>query len=355
MGVKNLLRFLKTQYPNCIEKKHVSFLKNQTLCIDTPGLIYKCKFSTTEGKNCWVNCFLNFILKMLQNDVDLVFILEGPPINEKKATQELRIKNKKAFASRTLFLKELIQKYYTEQELTSELLQEWKKMQKSEEIPFNPEIFSSKITKRESYNEPVTSEDYKLVTEILKSLNVPFLKSPTEAETLCAFLEASKKVSYIFSNDSDVLAYKGVKGFISEFDWKTNQVIFYNKTEILKVTNLCDDSFIDFCIIAGVDYNTSLKSVGIVSAFRLISAFDEIENIPTFTDDNKNQLKFQWVRDKFNLKEFQDSNFEIEFHFKEINQPLFDSVIKENNVRLYGYILDMIEKTFEIPRDFYDN
>ncbi|CCV02535.1 hypothetical protein IIV31_163R [Armadillidium vulgare iridescent virus] len=136
-----------------------------------------------------------------------------------------------------------------------------------------------------------------------------------EAEALCAFLEKEGTVAAVVSNDSDVLAY-GCKKLIVDFNFKNEKnedMVTLIDNEILKASMGFDQhKFLDFCIMCGTDYNKNIFRVGPVSALKLITVNERIENIQNL---DTSILNFKRVRDlffSFGMKDKEGQNNEHE-------------------------------------------
>lgn len=348
MGIKNLNNFIKKKYNNCIQTKNISDLISKTMCIDTPCLIYKLKFSNpSENSKNWINNFLNFILKLLNNNTNMWFIMEGKAPIEKKNTQEQRSIAKTKLINRTIYLKTLLNNYYFNNIITEELNAEWNKLKPKDSIEsFNPDFFEKKIIKRELYSGYVSKEDYNLIQEILDVFEIPYIYSETEAETLCAYL--NKTIDFIYSHDSDVLAYNTSKGLINNINFSDNNFTFIDKKELLTLMNFTNEQFIDFCILCGTDYNITIKKIGIINSFKLISLNKKLENLNLSDEDLKN-LNVEWIRHKFNLCEFNNTQiiyYPFKIHYLNLN--LLNVILDKNNIVLYNYVQENIKSYLEI-------
>lgn len=348
MGIKNLTNFIKKKYNTSIEQKPITELISKTICIDTPCLIYKLKFSNNcENPKNWVNNFIYFIIKLLNNNTNMWFIMEGTSPLEKKNTQEQRSISKIKLINRTNYLKNLLNNFFLDNIITEEIKSEWEKIKpKDSEENFNPSIFEKKIKKRELYSGYVTTEDYNLLKQILDVFDIPYIYSENEAETLCAYL--NNKIDFVYSHDSDVLAYINSVGFINNLNFTENVFTFINKKKLLDLMNLDNEKFIDFCILCGTDYNTTVKKIGITTAFKLISENNKIENL-NFNKEEFDLLNIKWIRDKFNLIEFNKTeSYNFPFRFNYLNIDLLNTIVEENNINLYSYVKEMIDFYIEI-------
>lgn len=334
MGIKNLMQFLKKKHNECISVKNIEELRDKTICIDTPCLVYKYKFSSEN----WINQMIYFIVQNIQNNTDMLFIMEGKSPVEKKSTQIQRRESRDKVNNKTKYLKVLLDEYKETGKISEELNTEWKKLSKDD---FTENQFERIIKKRESYNISVTNEDYNILQKLLDSFNVSWITSENEAETLCGYINNVKKCDYIYSHDSDVLAYTGVNGFINEINFKEKSFTFVCKKTILKELKINEEQFIEFCILCGTDYNVNdIKKFGIISSYNFISSNKQINDMK-LDQDIREKLNVDFVKNKFS---HQDCNH-IEFKYK---WPLFDKdklhkIIQDYSLVLYKNTWSLIE------------
>lgn len=342
MGIKFLMKFIKQNYRECIYEKDISELSGKIIAIDTPCLMYKYKYTINNHGNNWVNYLLFFILNCIKNNIDTVFVLEGKAPKEKDITKAKRSKVKENIVKRREYLTKLFEQYKEDGNLTSELLDEWKKMEDNN--PFSEKVFEKNLKKIQLYSECVSKEDYNLFYKILEAFNINVYQSLSEAETTCAYLYKKNKVSFIYSHDSDVLAYVPTNGFIVDIDFKKNKFEFVDKKKLLELMSFSETQFMDFCILCGTDYNKTVPKIGIKTSFRLISEKLSIDNL-NFSEEHLEQLKVSWIRDKFNLKEFSDFVFEdfiIKWPF--CNLEKINDIISCYGIVLYFHVKNMLSK-----------
>ena len=303
MGIKNLMKYIKTHNSNAIVRKGINNLENKVICIDTPCILYKYKFSNhTSVKNGWVNNLIYFILKTIENNIDCVFILEGTAPKEKDVTKHNRYKARENVLKRSKFLNDLLENYRLTKTVSPDLEFEWKKLNLGDQ--FDEQAFENLLKKRKMYSEFVTKDDNAMFLEIVKAFNIHVVQSLNEAETTCAYLYSKKKCDYIYSQDSDVIAYYDTDGLVTDIDFKNNTFSYIDKNILLNNLDFTRDEFLDFCILCGTDYNSAIPKIGIMTSYKYIK-----ENSNFFTKLNQScldRLNVNWIREKFKLKEFEN-------------------------------------------------
>ncbi|GHV50389.1 endonuclease [Spirochaetia bacterium] len=288
MGVKNLSKFIK--------KYDVTFtmpfkdLKFKTIAIDTPILMYKYISVNANkinepfyNKYEWVWSFIYFIHCLRENDITPVFILEGKAPEEKKEIQNIRKNQRKQIREKTIALEESLQVYKDTGNLDESLKTE---MDKLFLIGNDDSLYMAlykHIQKRHRYDVEITIQDYKIFNILLKILGISYFKAPHEAEALCAYVKNKEWVDMIYSTDTDVLTY-GCSDLIIDIDTSNKTFTVIDGKKLLKILDMNNDMFLDFCIMCGTDYNKNIPKIGIETAFKLIKQYKSIDNIPMNVD-----------------------------------------------------------------------
>lgn len=280
MGIKNLSKFIKTNYPDCIVESDLTDLSYTKVAIDVPIYMYKYKSINAARINepdyksyDWLWSFIYIIHLLREHDIHPVFVFEGKSPIEKKETQTERKKVRKQLAERTKVLEESLEEYGVSQ-VPNELLQkQWEKILKQNKValdcPFDFGSVSSSIELRRRYNIDITYHDYKILKVLLKVLSVPYIQASGEAEAFCALLEREKFVSAVLSTDTDLLAY-GCKKLIIKIS--SDRYTYIDLNRVLFRTKLTLDKFLDFCIMCGTDYNNNIPGIGIQRSFKFCTS-----------------------------------------------------------------------------------
>jgi 5'-3' exonuclease len=140
-------------------------------------------------------------------------------------------------------------------------------------------------------------------------LGVPIISSDGEAEALCVKLAKEKYVDYVFTEDSDAFPYatsmlsetnnnaKDIK--ILKKGSQYNKFYEYSTNEVLKLFKFTNDQFLDFCILSGCDYSSTIPKIGPITSYKLIKEHNTIENCLDFI---KKGSKYN-IPDDFNYVE----------------------------------------------------
>lgn len=128
----------------------------------------------------------------------------------------------------------------------------------------------------------VTSDDYYRLGAIFSAMGMPHIYAPSEAEQTCAAMARARDVMAIFTTDSDCLVY-GCPIMINEFITSAStrveappKVRCYSFVNVLKVTQMTNTQFIDFCIMMGTDFNKNSRGYGPAAIYELIMEYGSI-------------------------------------------------------------------------------
>lgn len=341
MGIKKLSQFIKKNYIHCIENISFSELKYKTLCIDSPCLMYKYKYSCLDLDFDWCSNLINLLIELINAKINLCFVLEGESPKEKLKEQENRLKCRQIGLNKLKKVQEFKELYISQSENNLELIEMWKNFSKDQLNIENINILIHKL--KNNYETQIKSEDWEIFKTILQIFNVTFIKAENEAETTCSYLQAVGKVDYIFSSDTDILAYKNTNGFINNIDISNKIFSFINKKKLLKEMEFNEDMFIDFCILCGTDYNITIPKIGIVRSKELILKFNNLENcnFHKHFDD----LKVLFLRNLFNLIYFKDIN--ICYAWSKVQGEEIFNFIKTKKLKIADYVTNKILRDIE--------
>lgn len=300
MGIKNLSQFLKKYKVH--ETLNIEELKYTKIAIDTPLYLYKFKCQTHD----WLQCFVNFITFLRSWDIHPIFIFEGKSPPEKHTTQEYRREQKQKVMEKTDIIEQDLNIYIKTGELSPILLETSNKLEnkrnksllvKSNQY-INHNAIKTLIDRRRMYEVVITQEDLSNLKELLSLMGISYIQSYGEAETDCVVLFYTGLVDYILSEDTDVLVYitKNLK-VITAINTTYLSFTQTSKDKMLQILNLSEDSFRDFCIMCGTDYNKNISRIGVEKSYKLIKEYSRIENVPLDTSI----LNYARVREIFTL------------------------------------------------------
>ncbi|KAJ2888357.1 hypothetical protein FB639_000688 [Coemansia asiatica] len=127
---------------------------------------------------------------------------------------------------------------------------------------------------------PLTEKHIEECQELVSALGfVSFTASSgMESEAVCASLDSAGIVDATCSEDLDVLPFGG-RRLLRNFASLGGQMVLIDSARALRELQLTRDGFIDLCILCGTDFSSTLKSVGPITALKLVQEHGSIENI----------------------------------------------------------------------------
>jgi flap endonuclease-1 len=297
MGIKNLTKFIKEHSANGYVKINFNDLEDKVIAIDASLILYQFLIAiksnddlkNKDGKiTSHIYAIIIKVLTYIKKKIYPIFVFDGKPPEIKTKTLQYR--------------NQLKQKALDKLEDTNNILSEDDKI---------------KMQKRSL---KITEEQVLECKEMLNILGIPYIESPSEADSQCAYLVKEGIAYAVISEDMDLLTFgttKLIKGF-------NNKLEMYDLNIILKELNITYNEFIELSILFGCDYCTTIKKIGIKKAYELILKHKNIESI-------KKLNKYEFP-DNYNYKE-------IINYFK--NPPV--KKIKKEDIKWCSPNLDLLK------------
>lgn len=311
MGIKSLSKFLKDKYPDIFELIHISEYAFKKIAIDVS--LYLCNYKAVYGEG-WLKAFIKLVAFLRENDIHCTFIYDTKSPPEKEAEKKDRYEKKSKQEDRMFELEDAIDNY-NQTGRVSEYLLEFQKKRGIKPIKsmvsssVNIRALESALEKMKQQLFTITPDDFENTRKVFTLLNVPYFNAPMEAETMCADLCIQGKVDAVLTEDTDVLAY-GAPTFLTKLNINNGTCLRINYEKLLSALELTSDSFLDFCIMCGTDYNKNIPRVGPAKAFTLISHYENIDSIANTGMDVK-ILNHVRVRELF--RDYEKSDVKVSY------------------------------------------
>lgn len=346
MGINNFTKFLRDKHPSIFKNIPISSITGQKVAIDANNWMHmNMYFATsksvknvdfTDGQELerhtvvknWIDSCIKFSITWLENRIVPVFVFDGAYPVEKKSTQSSRKDSKDLLQNEIKNIKNTLSKrdYSTTAEEQVDRLR--------------------KLLARDT---SISRDDTRSIQEVLRSIGLPVIIAPGEAEKHCSYLNIHGFVDYVFTTDSDALCF-GCTHWINKVLPQVNgetQLQVIHLDDVLKSLDLDHQTFIDLCIMAGCDYNSNIPGIGIIKAFNLLKKHGCIENIPLDTtclnyNDCRRLFKqenYAVLVDQFKLKpEMLErhgrdtlNNYGLAFHIADL-VPLLNPLYKKASI-----------------------
>ena len=302
MGIKGLKLFLKNKFPSCIRTSHLYYWFGKKIALDLLPYLYR--YKTTYGET-WRHGLALLFGAFIKEHVHLTVIMDGPAIykekdkeREKRKASRDKIKQKledlikdfeqfKINGLITPLLESISEDSSTHRNL---LLGEHKKQIDVASIENTIQKLTNQIV-------IITPEDIHTVSELCKSLHIPFYFAEQEAESFASYLCKTGKVDAVATEDTDVLAY-GCPQWISSITHE-GYCTEIQLQDVLDTMEWTYESFLDFCILCGTDYNETLKGVGPIGAYKIICSYKSIPKYIETIPYKENGLQRDTVKNIF--------------------------------------------------------
>lgn len=349
MGIKGLNKFLKNKHPNVFECRKLSDYRLKKVAVDIS--IYICKYKNKFGKT-WISALIKMISCLRQSEIDCIMVFDGKSPVEKEQEKKNRSMYRERTRKKVQSYIEAVEKWKETKEIDPILVELYQKKMKKYTFSDNPGIrllssgnmltdpqkpnvnmifIESEVNRMKNMLVPITHDDFIMVKELLSILNIPYIKSTSEAETLCARLCIENIVDAVLSDDSDLLAY-GTPVVLSDIKVTSNKVTVIHIDNLIQELKLSMKSFTDFCIMCGTDYNKNIFRVGPVLAYKYIKEYGDIDEVSKHTSLDISVLNHKRIREIFDIKNVNTYNQRITCGFPNMNElKLF---LFKHNIRM---------------------
>ena len=307
MGIKGLNKLLQRHAPSAFGEITLDKLKGTRVAIDAYCWIHTnypnakkevinrtdvALHDPDEGEifKEWMNLLFDFIKKWVNYSITPVFVFDGIAPMEKTKTREKRREDQRKTYERMIELKD--------------------EVRNGDPLLVTPDKIVE-LRKKMINTRSISSESIDYMQELLKALGIPYVQAKYEGEQLCCMLALKGVVSAVYSTDTDNLVY-GAPLMITKFsglEWKPNGAVYKCKCvwveNALKQLSYSHSKFVDLCILAGCDYNVNMKKIAILTAYKYLNIFNDIDSFPPEKFDTS-CLKHQRCREMFSPVKIED-------------------------------------------------
>jgi len=328
MGIKNLLKFLN-EFPGIIDYVNIDDIKGKKVAIDISVLLYQVVISIRssgadlKNKNGDVTSHIlglfNKTILLLSRRIIPVYVFDGKPSIMKSNVLNYR------------------------KEIRNKALEKLKLAKTNKE--------KIKYFKRSLY---ITNKQYKECQNLLDVMGIPYVISPEEADSQCAYLSRNNLVDYVLTEDMDILTF-GSNNIIRNLASHKKSPVLISLDNILKRLNFSYENFVDFCILLGCDYCKGLRNIKVNIIFEYYSKYKDFnETLNNLKKDGYNIQNIQYYSE---IKEY----FIKGKNFKEVDKSeLYIKKSNKNNllnllVNKYGLVRTKIDKKVELLLNYHEN
>lgn len=146
--------------------------------------------------------------------------------------------------------------------------------------------------------------------KLIESLGLPYIKSNTDGEKLCASLCKIGKVAAVYSTDTDTIIFGApiVITAISPYpipgESYSRQFTCDRLDMILDGLGFNMRELVDFAIMTGCDYNKNIKGVGIDKSYKIIREYHNIEAAARYLTSDAPRPATLGIKTKFVKEDF---------------------------------------------------
>jgi flap endonuclease-1 len=284
MGIKGLNAYLRKSCPSAFVEIPKSRFKGKRIAIDSNNILYrfmsrahkeivnKTDVATMEPDRDeiikrWLYHVKIFLLDLIKIGATPIFVFDGEYIAEKSKTQEKRKADK--------------QKMINDAENTKLLILE------VDELERTPAMITELRKKMQNLGY-LGSDEKNMIQGILTSIGIPVLIAKGEGEKLCAMLCIEGKVDAVYSRDTDLLVFgcpltiNEPSGYVYNEQTKQTEESFQCTVfkPVLSTLGLTYSTFVDFCIMAGCDFNDNIPHLGVGKSYDVLQHCKSIDNLP---------------------------------------------------------------------------
>jgi len=251
MGIKNLLKFLNTNYPELIKKVNNNNFNKQFIAIDASILLYQVIIAIRNSGADMINNqgeitshilgLFNKTILLLKMNIIPIYVFDGkPPDFKLKVIQNRREIKRRAY-----------------EKLLENLSEE-------DKIKYFKRTVS------------ISKKQIDECKELLDLMGIPYVQAPQEADSQCAQLVKSGLAIGVLTEDMDILTFGSATIFRNLTSFKKDHIQL-NLEDILINLKLTYEQFVELCILFGCDYNDRFKDI---DSSILYKHYIEHKNIP---------------------------------------------------------------------------
>ncbi len=235
MGIKKMLKFLNTNYPNVIKKVNENDLSGKVIAIDISILLYQVVIAIrNSGADMFNNQgeisshilgLFNKTINLLKMNIIPIYVFDGKPPQFKLNT----INNRKET------------KQKANEKLNSNIDEEEK----------------IKYFKRTVH---ISKNQVEECIELLEIMGIPYIIAPEEADSQCAELVKSGIADGVLTEDMDIMTFGATKIYrnLTSYNKETIEI---SMNDVLNTLDVNYEQFIELCLLFGCDYCDRLNDM----------------------------------------------------------------------------------------------
>jgi len=287
MGIKNLMKLLAKEAPDCYKETEPKSYLGHKIAIDASMQLYQFMVMVRSGGGTGgvasqltnehgevtshIQGFLFRTISLMEKGIKPVFVFDGKPPEFKSGELEKR---------RAMKAKAEAEKAAAE-----------KRLQEGEGDAAENIEQINRMAKR---NVKVTKEHNEDVKALLRLMGLPVVEAPCEAEAQCAELAKHGKVFATATEDMDALTFQTpvLLRRLTYAEIKKMPVYEISYAKMMSGLGLTREQFVDLCILCGCDYAGSIRGVGPSNALKLIKEHKTLEKVVAAVESRAKAEKY---------------------------------------------------------------
>jgi 5'-3' exonuclease len=270
MGIKGLSTFINSinGKVNGIDVVHLSMFSGKKIAFDFTNQLYRFLYRSNNDKSYLLE-FINLIHKFQKYKIDLIFVFDGKPIDEKQYV----IEHRKAYREKLI-----------------------KKIDEMTENSDSSDEYADTIKHLSKKTNTVKCSYILECKKLFDVLGIAYIHiDDVEADAIFRYLLETNIADACFSGDMDVVAY-GCHTILKDLDYRKDTVQIIKYDLLLETLGISSEQFLYTCILSGTDYNNSLKHSKFEINLELVKKYKTIEGITCNIDEINNELPDEYKK-----------------------------------------------------------
>ncbi len=257
MGIKNMLKFLNSNYPHIIKKVDNNF-NGQMIAIDISILLYQIIIAI---RNCGVDIInnqgdmsshilglFNKTINLLKMNIIPIYVFDGKP-----------------------------------PEFKTKLINNRKDVKNKAHEKLNEDLTEDEKIKYFKRTVNITKKQIKECIELLELMGIPYVIAPEEADSQCAQLVKDGIADGVLTEDMDIMTFGANKIYRNLTSYKKDNLSI-ELNDVLNVLKINYEQFVELCILFGCDYCDRIRDV---KSEEMYEIYYKYKNIPDTLENLK--------------------------------------------------------------------
>ena len=233
------------------KRVHLSKFRGKRIAIDWANIAHRF-LNRSKSLEQFTNEFINLIHKFAREGIEILFVFDGKPRDEKSLT----IEHRKTARGKAL-----------------------EKIEKIIEKSSNPEEDFETVMHLAKRLKTLKLLHMNTCKELFAALGIRYIHlEDYEADCIFKAVLENGIADLCFSGDMDILAY-GCKKIIFDLDFKEDTVVAIDQEILISHLGVSQEQLLMAFILSGTDWNNGIKKSNFAKNLELIKKYGDIPNI----------------------------------------------------------------------------